>query len=419
MRILMRSGKDPIERYSPGTALATNYMGNNLGNLVFTNASHWLLTTSDQVTVSNHMRINADDAAWINDNFDAFVIPLANAFRPSFQKPLKRLTKLISKLDIPIMVLGVGAQAPLSNDFSSLKIIDNDVKKFMNAALEKSARVGVRGLVTQKYLESLGYSEVEVIGCPSMFIERDRLAISHSHEEKSFDPDSKIALTFSPYVRKGENIVEHSYQKYRNLDYFVQDINTMRTIISAEPLDHDGTFQGIPDYYNHPLFIDHRAKFHVDPISWMNDLKSYEFSFGTRIHGTIAALTSGVPATLIAHDSRTTELADYFGIPYMKSTDLTADTTVKDLHDLWDPSALVAGHAERFSRISNFINANGFKVATQDEMEASISQARSKQALRVEPTVSNTRKSKKLKKPNLRTRLEIAKYASLTPKPSE
>ena len=148
----MRSGKDPTECYSPGTALVTNYIGDNVGNLVFTNASHWLLTTSKQETVSNHLRINSDDAPWINDNFDAFVIPLANAFRPSFQEPLKRLTKLISELEIPVMVLGVGAQAPLSQDFSGLKAIDEDVKNFMNAVLEKSARVGVRGEVTQRYL---------------------------------------------------------------------------------------------------------------------------------------------------------------------------------------------------------------------------------------------------------------------------
>ncbi len=408
-----------MERYSPGTALETNYMGNNLGNLVFTNASHWLLTTTDQVTVSNHLRIIPSDASWINDNFDAFVIPLANAFRPSFQKPLKRLTKLISKLDIPVMVLGVGAQVPLTNDFSRLKPMEDDVKNFMNAVLDRSASVGVRGEVTERYLSSLGYSNVEVIGCPSMFIGRDRLSMREQSNHADLNDNSKLALTFSPYVRKGEALVDDSYKKFQNLDYFAQDIYTMRTIVSGEPLDHDGTFPGIPDYSSHPLFIGRRTKFHVDPISWMNDLKSYEFSFGTRIHGTIAALTSGVPATLIAHDSRTTELADYFDIPYMKSTSLTADTTVKDLHDLWDPAALVAGHAERFSRISNFISLNGFKVASQEEMEFNISRARTKDALQVEPTVSNTKKSKKLQKVNLRTRREISRYASLTPKPSE
>jgi hypothetical protein len=417
MRILMRSGKDPMERYSPGTALETNYMGNNLGNLVFTNASHWLLTTTDQVTVSNHLRIVPSDASWINDNFDAFVIPLANAFRPSFQKPLKRLTKLISKLDIPVMVLGVGAQVPLTNDFSRLKPMEDDVKNFMNAVLDRSVSVGVRGEVTERYLASLGYSDVEVIGCPSMFIDRDRFSMRENSGKAALNDDSKLALTFSPYVRKGEALVDDSYKKYRNLDYFAQDIYTMRTIVSGEPNNHEGDFPGIPDYFSHPLLKSGRTKFHTDPISWMNDLKSYEFSFGTRIHGTIAALTSGVPATLIAHDSRTTELADYFDIPYMKSTSLAADTTVKDLHDRWDPSGLIAGHAERFSRISNFIKANGFEVATSEEMQASISAANNQKAMNIGPVVSNSKQSKKLRKLSLKDRIGIARYMAKTPKP--
>jgi polysaccharide pyruvyl transferase WcaK-like protein len=419
MRILMRSGKNPTERYSAGTALATNFMGNNLGNLVFTNASHWLLTTAQQETVSNHMRIKPSDASWINENFDAFVIPLANAFRPSFQGSLKRLTRLISKLDIPVMVLGVGAQSPLSNDFSGLKVIEDDVKDFMNAALQRSASVGVRGEVTKDYLSSLGYSEVEVIGCPSMFIEQDRLQISGKTRAVELNKDSRIALTFSPYVRKGEKIVEDSYQDFKNLDYLVQDIYTMRTMVSSEPMNHDGRFPGIPDYFNHPIFLSGRAKFHTDPIPWMNDLQSYEFSFGTRIHGTIAALTSGVPATLIAHDSRTSELADYFGIPYIRSTELTPETSARDLADRWDPKTLLTGHAERFATISSFIKRNGFDVATRDEMATSVSAARTSRATNTKPIISNSKQTQSLRRLSLRDRAGIARYMRNTPKPKK
>ena len=413
----MRSGKDPTECYSPGTALVTNYIGDNVGNLVFTNASHWLLTTSKQETVSNHLRINPDDARWINDNFDAFVVPLANAFRPSFQETLNVLTELISKLEIPVMVLGVGVQAPLSQDFSGLKVIDEDVKNFMNAVLEKSARVGVRGEVTQRYLASLGYSEVDIIGCPSMFIDRDQLPGLQNRNTVELSQDSKIALTFSPYVRKGEKIVEDSTREYRNLDYFVQDIYTMRTIVTGSPKNTDGRFPGIPDYWSHPLFVNGRARFHVDPISWMSDLKRYDFSFGTRIHGTIAALTSGVPATLIAHDSRTSELAEYFRIPNIKSTSLNPETKVRDLYESWNSSDLIAGQAERFNTISNFIKLNGFDVASRDEMENNVSRARNQKALNVKPTISNSKNTGPLKKLSVKNPLEIAKYINLTPKP--
>jgi polysaccharide pyruvyl transferase WcaK-like protein len=413
----MRSGKDPIEQYSSGTALATNYFGNNLGNLVFTNATHWLLTTSKQETISNHLRVRPSEADWINDNFDAFVIPLANAFRPSFKGALQRLTELISQLKIPVMVLGVGAQLSLKNDFSRLQAMDAEVKNFMNVVLERSASVGVRGEATKNYLSSLGYSNTEVFGCPSMFIDREYLNVQANDSIAELHEDSKIALTFSPYVRKGEAIVEKSFKEFRNLDYFAQDIYTMRTIVSGEPLNHEGDFPGIPNYFNHPLLQSERTKFHTDPISWMNDLQNYDFSFGTRIHGTIAALTSGVPATLIAHDSRTSELAEYFGIPYIRATDLKPETSAKDLAEIWDSKVLVSGHAQRFSNISNFIKENGFEVATRDEMQSSVAAAKSQKAINVSPVISNSRQARRLRRLSLRDRVEIARFMAKTPKP--
>ena len=418
MRILMRSGKSPDERYSPASALAINYIGNNLGNLVFTNASHWLMNTANQETISSHLRIEPNDADWINENYDAYVIPLANAFRQSFKDKLQAITDLIKKLDIPVMVLGVGAQVPLGNDFSHLKSMDQDVKNFVKAVLEKSARIGVRGEATKEYLTLLGFSEVDVIGCPSMFIHGEYVPLNQSGTYSQITSESRIALNFSPYVRKCESLVERSYKSYPRLDYFVQDIETMQTVVSKTPLESTGKFSGIPNYFQHPLFLQGRVRFHVDPISWMNDLRNYEFSFGTRIHGTIAAITSGVPATLIAHDSRTTELAEYFGIPYLKATELMPETSVSDLFEMWDSSKLLNGHAARFAAIKNFIEANGFEVATNDVLKSNVSASVNMKELTATPTISNTRDAKRESHLNLRNRIEILKYISKTPKPN-
>ncbi len=418
MKILMRSGKSPDERYSPASALAINYIGNNLGNLVFTNASHWLMNTANQETISSHLRIEPNDADWINENYDAYVIPLANAFRQSFKDKLQAITDLIKKLDIPVMVLGVGAQVPLGNDFSHLKSMDQDVKNFVKAVLEKSARIGVRGEATKEYLALLGFSEVDVIGCPSMFIHGENVLLNESGTSSQITSESRIALNFSPYVRKCESLVERSYKSYPRLDYFVQDIETMQTVVSKTPLESTGKFPGIPNYFQHPLFLQGRARFHVDPISWMNDLRNYEFSFGTRIHGTIAAITSGIPATLIAHDSRTTELAEYFGIPYLKATELMPETSVSDLFEMWDSSRLVNGHAARFAAIKNFIEANGFEVATEDVLNSNVSSSVNKKDLTAAPTISNTRDAKRESHLNLRNRIEILEYISRTPKPN-
>lgn len=56
-----------------------------------------------------------------------FIIPLANAFREDFVEELRNLTKLIRKLKIPCVVIGVGVQADYEPDFNKTNIFDKDV----------------------------------------------------------------------------------------------------------------------------------------------------------------------------------------------------------------------------------------------------------------------------------------------------
>ena len=103
-----------------------------------------------------------DYAARVNEEFDAFVVPLANAFRADFKPHLDRLTALIERLRIPGVVVGVGAQ--LSIDGGLTTGIEDSVEAFMRAVLERSASIGVRGDVTEKYLDHLGFEESGRIG---------------------------------------------------------------------------------------------------------------------------------------------------------------------------------------------------------------------------------------------------------------
>src|SRR5699024_5336539 len=108
----------------------------------------------------------------INRNYDCYVIPFADAFRPTFIPLLKKYTKLIKKLSIPVIIVGVGLRAPFEPKLNEGFPFDNDVREFVSAVLEKSSMIGVRGQITADYLTRLGFEEEKdhtVIGCPSMY----------------------------------------------------------------------------------------------------------------------------------------------------------------------------------------------------------------------------------------------------------
>ena len=99
----------------------------------------------------------------------------------------------------------------------------------------------------------------------------------------------------------------------------------------------------------------------VDPVTWISELRSYDFAYGTRIHGNIAALLAGTPSVVLVHDSRTLELSRYFELPHRMLRDVPADIHPQELADAADYAPMLAGHRERFSRLSAFLDKNSLE----------------------------------------------------------
>ena len=109
--LLLRARKDAFDVVSPEDSLVRNTIADNSGNLIFSVAAQRLLATATTDVTVDRFVIDPGDADRLNERYDAYVIPLANAFRPSYEPILHRLTALIRRLRIPVVILGVGAQA--------------------------------------------------------------------------------------------------------------------------------------------------------------------------------------------------------------------------------------------------------------------------------------------------------------------
>ncbi|MFF4583931.1 polysaccharide pyruvyl transferase family protein [Streptomyces sp. NPDC001388] len=361
-RILLRSGKSPFDVVPVEEALHRDVFATNAGNLIFSDAAHKILTVPGSTeVVSNGIATQTNAAARINEEYDAFVVPLANAFRPTFEGPLKRLTQLISKLKIPVVVLGVGAQAGLDNDPARLKAMEPTVRAFVSAVLDRSASIGVRGEFTAKYLTDMGFSDVEIIGCPSLFMHGDTLTVEK--RAASLTRDSKISTNGShTAVRGGLNkIIARAHQHYPNLRYIGQNLTDARQLYWRDVDSPAGRIREMPTHPDHPMYREDKVRVYIDPVTWIEDLKEYDYSFGSRIHGNIAALLAGTPATVLAFDSRTLELCRYFEIPHRLLSEVPDDLDPAELYEEADFGALTGNHRERFDRFTSFLDKNGLE----------------------------------------------------------
>ncbi len=55
-----------------------------------------------------------------------------------------------------------------------------------------------------------------------------------------------------------------------------------------------------------------------DINSWVHHTRNFDFSIGTRVHGSILSLQFEQPSLLITHDSRTDELANTMALPHLR-----------------------------------------------------------------------------------------------------
>ena len=85
-KIFIRSGMTPFEGLSPAQMLLDNSIGDNAGNLIYMNSIYRTLMTDDQTEfLPSRYEYYPSQARMINESCDSVVIPLADAFRSSFE----------------------------------------------------------------------------------------------------------------------------------------------------------------------------------------------------------------------------------------------------------------------------------------------------------------------------------------------
>lgn len=374
-RILIRSGRPPHQPVRIEAAHAYRGVGTfstNSGNLLFQDAIYRTLRVPEADLVVDSLsteRRGMDEGhiARIDDEFDVVVLPLANAFREDFLAPLTRLTEVIEKLRLPVVVPCVGGQVGLDGDPGSAgQQIDEAAARFVRAVLERSESIGVRGELTKAYLESLGFpgERLDIVGCPSLHFYDDGESVRWT--KRQLTPEARLAVNLTPSVPRSRDFLEHNHARYPRLTYLPQDNDAVGMLLWGEEFEAPA---GMPASLDHYLCREGKIRFFADPMPWIDFLATQDFACGTRIHGNVAALLAGTPAFQLAHDSRTLELAQFHRIPHLALSDGDGTLDAAELYERADPTEFNAVRDANRDLWWAFLDRNGLAYRRRPDPE--------------------------------------------------
>lgn len=362
-KYLMRGGVSPLDNFPPELVIARNSIGANSGNLLYAYGVYRTLLTEDTIIDVDYYGVERcytdKDIDRINEEYDAYICPLADAFRDAFTEKLVKYANFFKKLKIPCYVIGVGLRAPYEPNVTDSHIFDDAAKQFVSAALDKSAIVGLRGEITGCYLKHLGFREgidYTPIGCPSMYAKGKAL----DQRQINLSDESRIAFNLSSITP--ENIMQFAFcqmQSYKNHYLVEQNQDELKLLFyGSKYKPNKNASELLPRDVFNPLMQKDRYRIFINIPTWLNFLRTIDLSIGSKLHGNVAAVLSGCPAIFFPLDSRMRELVAYHAFPAITHDAVKPTDTIREIVEKIDLRSHIVQQGQNFQHFLYFLNKN-------------------------------------------------------------
>lgn len=338
-------------------------MGQNTGNLLIGQSIFEELIVKDYGYGTHYSAREAEE------KFDVIVIAAANFIFKGFD--LSSLANYIEPIKLPCVMVGLGAQAPKMGH--KLTDIPEGTRRLLSLVSDRGKMIGVRGEYTAETMNDLGYKNVAPVGCPSLYrtlkkkltirrpviAEDMKVSLNGSRNVYSHSATPMSALQIEGEllklsIEKGWNYVLQNEEPELYIsqgdalsDPYLLDLTTLikRFNLTTTP----------------EIFAQHmREKYQVffDLMSWDNYIRTFDASIGSRFHGNMIALTNEVPAVILTHDSRTTEMAELMQIPHI-AVDRISALDVLETFKSADFDGFETRYSELFESFADFLFKNG------------------------------------------------------------
>jgi hypothetical protein len=343
------------------TAGAFAEVGHNTGNLAFQHAV-WSLLDEEKLSFSFDF-----NPAELKERARLVCVPAANFLYSGFD--LGGLADRLAATELPLMVLGLGAQA--MRDIAEVKL-QPGTERLLHLFAERCARIAVRGRHTGAVLERYGVKNFEVLGCPSNFINPDpRLGASILERWRG---GARGHLAFAPtfygyntafegalHAALGASLVEivaqdplHAVALSRGdrSSAVTQWLEAKAGYLSALPPDEQARAVSLLRCY-------------FDAEAWMESYRRLDGVVGSRIHGVNLGWQAGRAAMVVSYDLRTAELAETMGIPLVQAKGLDAAAVLPVMDEAVERCAAAydARRSELAGRFVAALEAHGVRPA--------------------------------------------------------
>lgn len=322
------------ERYSKSDLMKA--AGANTGNLIFQySASRLAGGHTEHVGFSGKGYGDID----VFRDLDYFVFPAANHLRTDGD--WTSLASYLALLRVPLVVLGLGAQAEHG---ANPKATAAEVRahapamSLVDVLREKAALITVRGRFSEAVCHELGLKDVIRNGCPSQYINPDRELGRHIGARlaalRDGDASAQIAVTASaPNELKGwRRDVEARLVRWLSEDgglYIQQSCSTdlfdglAGHLAQGRTPEHVHLYRALSEgggtEASVAAALAKTFRMFFDARNWFKAIEATDLAIGTRIHGNMAALAASRPGVLVLHDARVAELAEEMHVPRIDS----------------------------------------------------------------------------------------------------
>jgi Polysaccharide pyruvyl transferase len=351
-----------------------NGIGHNNGNLAFVHA------------IASHITNPVKFFGWsasaetLRDNADIIVIPCANQL--GRHTDYGNMADNLERSGLPIVAIGLGAQADSYDQ--DVQLTDGTYRwaqVIARSSLSSStSNIYTRGAFTSSQLDKLGIHGSVAGGCPSYFTNQEPGLGKKIHKQWSQLPlprSVSVAAGHQAWVKTRE--IEHQLiglmmdPMYPG-QYVVQSMGEMIRV--SRGIFDDIDPHALKEIHNHTVphysFEEFKAwcrnyvRSFYDVPAWMDTLRRHDLTIGSRYHGVALALQAERMGLTVTIDSRTRELCENTGVPYVAASDLAAPLTRSSLKRMinFDPDIYDDHRSAAASRYLDFLTANRLEPAS-------------------------------------------------------